>query len=69
MESQCGKHPKPVSLLAFFGYCAELTNSTALTDWAVNLYWTLQDRQGPASDRFDSNLSHTKAQQAHGRGQ
>ena len=63
--------PNQYPYFGFFGYCAELGTSTSLTDWTVKQLhsWALQDRQGPASGRFGSNLSHAKAQQAHGRGQ
>jgi len=63
--------PNQYSCFGFFGYCSEPATSSTLTERAVNIcnYRTLQDRQGPTSSRFDSNLSYTKAQQAHGRGQ
>ena len=39
---------------------------TGLSTFALR---DVQDRQGPASGRLDSNVSNTKAQQEHGRGQ
>lgn len=68
MESKCRQHPKSVPLLwlllFLFGAC-QLKPTDRLGNHQLH-NWTLQDRQGSASGRFNSNLSHSEDRQAHG---